>query len=84
MEEIYHASYNDSDESCGVKRSIHFHSSTKLSLKINYSFEYYWKEAFTDKEWNKYIDNIMCLFCDYKSNFIDFIKDKKKQVKINN
>ena len=84
MEEKYYPEYNDSDDSCGVKRSIHFDSHTELQFKANYSFEYCWKEAFTDKEWNKYLDNIMCLFCDYKSNFPDFIKDKKKQAKKNN
>ena len=81
MEEKYYPEYNDSDDSCGVKRSIHFDAHTELQFKDNYSFEYCWKEAFTDKEWNKYLDNIMCLFCDYKSNFSDFIKDKKKQAK---
>ena len=81
MEEKYYPEYNDSDDSCGVKRSIHFDAHTELQIKSNYSFEYCWKEAFTDKEWNKYLDNIMCLFCDYKSNFSDFIKDKKKQAK---
>ena len=81
MEEKYYPEYNDSDDSCGVKRSIHFDAHTELQFKDNYSFEYCWKEAFTDKEWNKYLDNIMCLFCDYKSNFPDFIKDKKKQAK---
>ena len=78
MKEKYFASYNDTWESCGVKRKIHFDSHTELSLKKDYSIEWCWKEAFTDKEWNKYIDNIMCLFCDYKSNFLDFIKNKKK------
>ena len=81
MEEKYYPEYNDSDDSCGVKRSIHFDAHTELQIKDNYSFEYCWKEAFTDKEWNKYLDNIMCLFCDYKSNFLDFIKDKKNQTK---
>ena len=81
MEEKYYPEYNDSDDSCGVKRSIHFDAHTELQFKDNYSFEYCWKEAFTDKEWNKYLDNIMCLFCDYKSNFSDFIKDKKNQAK---
>ena len=81
MEEKYYPEYNDSDDSCGVKRSIHFDAHTELQFKGNYSFEYCWKEAFTDKEWNKYLDNIMCLFCDYKSNFLDFIKDKKNQTK---
>ena len=81
MEEKYYPEYNDSDDSCGVKRSIHFDAHTELQFKDNYSFEYCWKEAFTDKEWNKYLDNIMCLFCDYKSNFSDFIKDKKNQTK---
>ena len=81
MEEKYYPEYNDSDDSCGVKRSIHFDAHTELQFKENYSFEYCWKEAFTDKEWNKYLDNIMCLFCDYKSNFSDFIKDKKNQTK---
>ena len=81
MEEKYYPEYNDSDDSCGVKRSIHFDAHTDLQFKENYSFEYCWKEAFTDKEWNKYLDNIMCLFCDYKSNFSDFIKDKKNQTK---
>ena len=84
MEEKYYPEYNDSDDSCGVKRSIHFDAHTELQIKSNYSFEYCWKEAFTDKEWNKYLDNIMCLFCDYKSNFSDFIKDKKKQAKKSN
>ena len=84
MEEKYYPEYNDSDDSCGVKRSIHFDAHTELQFKENYSFEYCWKEAFTDKEWNKYLDNIMCLFCDYKSNFSDFIKDKKKQAKKSN
>ena len=79
MEEKYYPEYNDSDDSCGVKRSIHIDSHTELQFKKNNSFEYCWKEAFTDKEWNKYLDNIMCLFCDYKSNFPDFIKDKKKR-----
>ena len=81
MEEKYYPENNDSDDSCGVKRSIHFDSHTELRFKANYSFEYCWKEAFTDKEWNKYLDNIMCLCCNYKSNFPDFIKDKKKQAK---
>ena len=81
MEEKYYPEYNDSDDSCGVKRSIHFDAHTELQFKDNYSFEYCWKEAFTDKEWNKYLDNIMCLFCDYKSNFSDFIKDKKNLAK---
>lgn len=79
MEEKYYPEYNDSDDSCGVKRSIHIDSHTELQFNSNYSFDYCWKEAFTDKEWDKYLVNIMCLFCDYKSNFSDFIKDKKKQ-----
>jgi len=81
MEEKYYPEYNDSDDSCGVKRHIHFDAHTELQYKKNYSYEYCWKEAFTDKEWNKYLDNILCLFCNYKSNFPDFIKDKKKQAK---
>ena len=81
MEEKYYPEYNDSDDSCGVKRSIHIDAHTELQYNQNYSYEYCWKDAFTDKEWNKYLDNIMCLFCDYKSNFLDFIKDKKKQAK---
>ena len=81
MEEKYYPEYSDSGDSCGIKRSIHFDAYTELEFKSNYSFELCFKEAFTDKEWNKYLDNIMCLFCDYKSNFPDFIKDKKKQAK---
>ena len=72
MEEKYYPEYNDSDDSSGVKRSIHFDARTELQFKDNYSFEYCWKEAFTDKEWNKYLDNIMCLFCDYKYKFFRF------------
>lgn len=81
MEEKYYPEYSDSGDSCGIKRSIHFDAYTELEFKSNYSLEFCFKEAFTDKEWNKYLDNIMCLFCDYKSNFPDFIKDKKKQAK---
>ncbi len=73
--------YSDSDDSCGVKRSIHFGEHTEIEFKSNDSFEFCFKEAFTDKEWNKYLDNLKCLFCDYKSNFSDFIKDKKNLAK---
>ena len=85
METIYHGSFTDSGESCGVKRNIHVPASKRLSFKKNDSIESCWKEAFTDKEWDKALGKslgeLMCLFCNYKSNFIDFIKATKSQTK---
>ena len=49
MEEKYYDSYNDTWESWGVKRNIHFDSHTELSLKENYSIEWCWKVVFTKK-----------------------------------
>ena len=80
MEEKYYPEYSDSGDSCGVKKNIHFDAHIELELKAS-TFEFAWILAFTDKKWNKYLDNLMCLFCDYKSIFSDFIKDKKKQAK---
>ena len=85
METICHGSFTDSGESCGVKRNIHVPASKRLSFKKNDSIESCWKEAFTDKEWDKALGKslgeLMCLFCNYKSNFIDFIKATKSQTK---
>ena len=79
-EEVYYRSYTDSDDSCGIKRNIHISSHTEIRFIKSDSIESCWKEAMTDKEWNKYL-GIDCLYCDYKSNFLDFIKDKKKLAK---
>ena len=79
MEKIYHGSYTDSDSSCGIKRNIHIRSWTQLVFKKNNSIEVCWKEAFTDKEWKENLGILGCLFCDYKSNFIDFIRIKKRK-----
>ena len=79
MEKIYHGSYIDSGSSCGIKRNIHIRSSTQLVFKKNNSIEVCWKEALTDKEWNENLGILGCLFCHYKSNFIDFILIKKRQ-----
>ena len=49
FEEKYYHEYNDSDDSCGVKRNIHLDAHTELRFKSNYSFECCFKEAFTDK-----------------------------------
>ena len=81
MEKIHHGSYTDSGSSCGIKRHIHIDSWTESVFKKNDSIEWCWKEAFTDKEWNENMGKLMCLFCDYKSDFIDFILAKKKQAK---
>ena len=79
MEKKYHGSYTDSGSSCGIKRNIHINAWTELVFKKNNVIEVCWKEAFTDKEWNEHLGKLGCLFCKYKSNFIDFIRDKKKQ-----
>ena len=79
MKEIYYGSYTDSGSSCGIKRHIHIKSWTKLVFKKNNSIEVCWREALTDKEWNEKLGILGCLYCDYKSNFIDFIRIKKSQ-----
>ena len=81
MEKIHHGSYTDSGSSCGVKRHIHIDSWTESVFKENDSIESCWKEAFTDKKWNENMGKLSCLFCRYKSNFIDFIRDKRRQAK---
>ena len=81
MEKKHHGSYTDSGTSCGVKRNIHISSWTESVFKKNDSIESCWKEAFTDKKWNENLGKLSCLFCDYKSNFIDFIRAKKRQAK---
>ena len=80
-EEVHHGSYTDSGSSCGIKRNIHIDSWTELVFKKNDSIESCWKEAFTEKQWNDNMGNIGCLFCGYLSNFIDFIKAKRRQAK---
>ena len=79
MKEIYYGSYTDSGSSCGIKRHIHINHHTKLDFKKNNSIEVCWREALTDKEWNEKLGILGCLYCDYKSNFIDFIRIKKSQ-----
>ena len=83
MEEKYYPEYSDSGDSCGVKKHIHFEAHIELELKAS-TFEFAWILAFTDKKWNKYLDNLMCLFCDYKSIFSDLLRIRKNKLKINN
>ena len=76
IEESFHPSDTDSEDSCGIKRHIHLESWTEHIWIKNDSIESCWKEAFTDKEWNKYF-KISCGNCKYKSNFLDFIHKSK-------
>ena len=81
MEKVHHDSWTDSGTSCGIKRNIHIGSWTESVFKKNDSIESCWKEAFTEKKWNENMGKFGCLFCGYLSNFIDFIKAKRRQAK---
>ena len=81
MKKKHYGSYTDSGSSFGIKRHIHISSWTESVFKNNDSIESCWKEAFIDKKWNENLGKLSCLFCKYQSNFIDFIRVKKRQAK---